>query len=450
MERDQCHPASAEELPGGGTIDASLGYTTAMSGRRALIPLALSLILAGCLQSLAADLDEQAHHIHTFSGRVDVDTWSGAPIVVAVMHTPEREGAPFQIVDFQQLFRPGAFRFVVPEGTYRLVAFVDENRDLDYQHDEPVASHGGFLDIRAEGGGARGDLDIRITGEPPAITPEVAHPTGDIRSIHVGEVLPLTDRRMGPEAARLGVWEPLHYMRDIGAGLTMLEPYRADRVPVVFVHGIGGHPREFEFLISRLDRERFQPWVVRYPSGWQLDMTADFLNRALNEMQTRTHFERMCIVAHSMGGVVSRKTIQIHQTARPSPFIHLFVTIASPLGGHPGAAQGVLMSPAVVPAWRSLVPGSPFMTQLYETPLPEEIRYALFFAYDGRGATDGVVPIRSQLRPEAQAEADLVRGFLGTHTGVLHLPAVSHLLGSELNHCYEGFRPHAEAPTSGG
>jgi pimeloyl-ACP methyl ester carboxylesterase len=154
----------------------------------------------------------------------------------------------------------------------------------------------------------------------------------------------------------------------------------------------------------------------------------------LNELRTATGVERMCLVAHSMGGVVTRRALALHAADRPGPFIGGLVTIASPLGGHPGAGAGVAMSPLVIPAWRGLVPSGPFIRELFATPLPDEIRYALFFAFEDASG-DGVVPLSSQLRREAASEADLVRGFVGTHVGVLHQEATSRALAEELDRC---------------
>ena len=57
-----------------------------------------------------------------------------------------------------------------------------------------------------------------------------------------------------------------------------------------------------------------------------------------------------------MGGLVSRAAFD--HLGAGSPEVPLFVTLASPLAGHEGAAAGVAMAPVVVPAWNDLVRGS--------------------------------------------------------------------------------------------
>lgn len=56
------------------------------------------------------------------------------------------------------------------------------------------------------------------------------------------------------------------------------------------------------------------------------------------------------------------------------------------------------------------------------------------FKGGGRGgASDGVVALSSQLRPEAQEEALSIRGYDETHTGILDSPAVSAHLNEMLD-----------------
>jgi hypothetical protein len=49
------------------------------------------------------------------------------------------------------------------------------------------------------------------------------------------------------------------------------------------------------------------------------------------------------------------------------------------------------------------------------------MKYHMLFGYHGDSG-DGVVPLPSQLRSEAQDEAGTIRGFDETHTGILASP----------------------------
>ncbi len=215
----------------------------------------------------------------------------------------------------------------------------------------------------------------------------------------------------------------------------MLQPFERDKTPVLFVHGMGGYPQEFEPLIASLDPDQFQPWVALYPSGQRLAEVARMLHLATNELEVRLGLPRVCVVGHSMGGLVARSLVGVHVAETPEHAIHGLVTIASPLGGVPAAATGVRLAPVVVPSWKDLDPASAFLAELYETPLPRSIEYHLLFAYDGSSAGDGVAALSSQLRGQAQAEADVVAGYWATHVGVLHSASVADQVGAALRRC---------------
>ena len=87
----------------------------------------------------------------------------------------------------------------------------------------------------------------------------------------------------------------------------------------------------------------------------------------------------------------------------------------------------------MVRSWYGLAPGSAYLDGLfYEDPapeqrrrLPQQVAYHMLFGFKGGSSSDGVVPLVSQLRPEAQEEAVSVRGYDETHTSILESPAVA-------------------------
>src|SRR5207244_7410145 len=91
---------------------------------------------------------------------------------------------------------------------------------------------------------------------------------------------------------------------------SIVEECDASRTPILFVHGIGGYPTEFKYLVGKLDRRRFQPWFAYYPSGLDLDRVADGFARWMQVLQVRCGFRRLVVVAHSMGGLVARAFIE--------------------------------------------------------------------------------------------------------------------------------------------
>jgi hypothetical protein len=93
------------------------------------------------------------------------------------------------------------------------------------------------------------------------------------------------------------------------------------------------------------------------------------------------------------------------------------------------------MAPAVVPSWYDIAPGSEYLNSLYETPLKPHVEYHLLFGYDKSGESDGVVPITSELRDAAQAEAEVVRGYRASHREILEFDAPAAQVLRALDRC---------------
>lgn len=357
----------------------------------------------------------------------------GAPIIVLLSST-----APAEVLDSFLLERPGSFFFVVPAGTYRIAAFVDRNRDFAYQPGaEPAAYYGEPADVQVAAGQKIGHLNLHIAAEPtarievPSAIPHLgSRGSAEMPPVHLGEVVTFDDPRFTPENGNRGLWQPVEFLFDIGAGFYFLEPFDPDKIPVLFVHGAGGQPGDWRTLVGGLDRKKFQPWLLYYPSGMHLDVMARGVARWLSTLALRLEVERLIVVAHSMGGLVSRAAINLMAANGDGGLVISFVSISSPWNGYGAAAAGVEHSPVVMPMWTDMAPGSPFLSSLFQTPLPAQCPYHLLFSYSGnslllREANDSVVTLSSELAPEAQAEAVKVYGFNETHMSILESAAVS-------------------------
>jgi pimeloyl-ACP methyl ester carboxylesterase len=208
---------------------------------------------------------------------------------------------------------------------------------------------------------------------------------------------------------------------------------------VLFVHGALGHPRNFATLISRLDRNRFQPWLVFYPTAVRLSTTAAAMDRWMQYLYAQHQYPRLVVVAHSMGGLVARAFINrvIEAKDGRAEGMRLFFTMSTPWDGHASAQSGVDRAPVVAPSWYDMAPGSPFVRALLDPPLPPAIPHDLLFSYAGgarrmREANDGTVTVASQLDMRMQSRARRVLGFNETHTSILENIEVSALLNEEL------------------
>ncbi len=355
-------------------------------------------------------------------GRIAVTVPVEGTVVVRCYHLKDKT---FVSDTFTYVTSSGEFHFDVSPGTYYIAAFVEQNGDGRYQDSEPgnyYQSETGTPLAIVVGPGETVDAGLLlISGKPPPLQGyNAVHLPAKIIA-NIGARASLDDPMFSRENSALGLWKPLQFLDGVGGGLFLLHDYRSDRIPVLFVHGLNGTPLDWKEVIDNLDRNRFQPWVIFYPSGFRLDMISDYLVKAMVTLHDRYRFQEIYIISHSMGGLVARSAIMktLKKFPRTAGTIQLLVTVNSPLGGMESAASGVRHSPIVLPVWRDLAPQSRFMEVMRSWFLPEEIPYHLFFSYlDGR-SDDSVVPLQSQIPLQHQFHATRIYGFNDTHTGTL-------------------------------
>jgi pimeloyl-ACP methyl ester carboxylesterase len=105
-------------------------------------------------------------------------------------------------------------------------------------------------------------------------------------------------------------------------GLSLLQPYRRGRIPVVFVHGLWSNPWSWSPMVKALEadaglRDRYQFWTFGYSTGDPIPYSASLLRRDLDEVRRKFDpdgsdpaFDRMVVVGHSMGGLLAKMLVQ--------------------------------------------------------------------------------------------------------------------------------------------
>lgn len=414
--------------------------------------------LSGCsgLVKLSSDLLETTRDIRLVSGTVTSSVCRDCETIVVVFG--DEAG---QHVDNYRVFeRPGIFRLAALATSRYLFAFQDLNGDFEFQPDEPS----GWFDLRSASFffGQAENVEIMLSVDAGRRLPASLGNLFDLRGstlgrvdVQLGKPARLDDARFSPEIAAMGMWQPLRFMKEGYAGIYFLEPYAADKTPVLFVHGIGGSPRDLEDMIAALDRRRFQPWLMNYPSGLDIRALGDGLVGLLAELRHRFGFVELNLVAHSMGGVVVREYLAECTRSDGCDYARRFVSISAPFGGDSAARLGVEYAPVVMPVWRSLASDGTFIKRLFDEPLPDGVTHILVFGFRNaatlRSASgDGVIPLASQLRPEAQIQARALRGFDEDHMSILANPQVLRYIKEVLEGGDQRRQPWPPRASSGG
>ncbi len=106
------------------------------------------------------------------------------------------------------------------------------------------------------------------------------------------------------------------------AKLAQFETYDPDKIPVVFVHGLMSRPETWTPAVNDLladpeIRKRYQFWFFLYPTGlpvWnsaaKLRSELDRFRLALDPSRRNPNLDRMVLVGHSMGGLISSLLIR--------------------------------------------------------------------------------------------------------------------------------------------
>ncbi|HEY1121149.1 MAG TPA: hypothetical protein VGE67_06095 [Haloferula sp.] len=405
-----------------------------------LLALVLPLV-TGCanFRRLSADLKvlDEEYRIH---GRVTNADDYKVP-VHAVVFEWDRATNRIDSGDRVDLATGGAFIFSVKNPSRQFVAaFADTNKNNQHDAGEPLWLHTGSngepeavkfdSSRRVEVRGALGakslpaSLDQAIDNALAGRAVEQVVSGRGVR-LSLGEIASLDDPRFAATRGPDGLWAPATTAATTGFGIYFLEPYDTARTPVLFVHGAAGSPQDWRVAMERIDLHRYQPWFVFYPSGLRLESCAGALNDGVKALHRRFGFQRLHIVAHSMGGLVSRRFIEKNVVEDGNRYISTFITFSSPWGGHEAAARGVKRAPSVVPSWRDMENGSDFLNHLFDERLKGKVNHHLFYSHRAKRSlilpaeNDGSVSVASQLRPEAKSDAASVQGYDEDHVSIL-------------------------------
>ncbi len=396
-----------------------LVFTSLLSSGCSVVSITANSVGSKVSQSLALENRAAPHKsvmVHGFLERTPSDLEHNV-LVVAVSTQGE-------LAATVSVGKSGLYTLFLPQGEFLLSAYVDRNDDLII---EPVEIAGQIVrPVSIVSSAKRAHLGVDIRFDFPNNT---ARKYVDVieENISLDEGIPsiepaeeLIAERFGDDNIRLGSDEsttaffnhvaPLQYLDEIDI--------TDERTPIVFVHGISDSPRIFERLESEVPRSEFQSFYYYYPTGARLPYAAQLLHYLFLSGKVLPTNPRLVLVAHSMGGLVTRGSLNEVKGSVGESKVELYASFATPYGGVVAANFATTSSPAIVPSWIDVASKSDYIRDLFP-PLPSETTFKLCAA-NKFGNGDGTIPLESQKAPPAVKQASTVREFPDTHVGIVY------------------------------
>lgn len=336
------------------------------------------------------------------------------------------------------------FGLYLPVGNYQIGVFADLDNNGKYQSHELVGSSTLKLSTEKYKDHKTRQINISLTSATKAgqtidlpVPPEknsvasAFFPPGTIRS--------LNDSVFDANMSKLGMYEPGVFMERAPGMLYASEEDFFQKIPVIFVHGIGGSARNFQAMSDTLDKKYYKPLYFHYPSGADLNQMAElFYSIFLSGELYKSPHSPMVVVAHSMGGIIVKEALNRYQGNDRENNLKLFISMATPFGGHPSLPdQKSKVTKYLLPSWKNLNTDSQFITKLFRKPLHSSVEHKLIFFYRNNSkinlktSSDGVIPAYSQLRDPVQQQATEIRGFNKSHAqGVTDASVIQYVTDS--------------------
>ena len=329
--------------------------------------------------------------------------------------------------------------------SYLIGAFDDINRNDRRDPGEPVDWREDIRPVAITSAQPRTTLEL-VPDASNALPPDVElslpveplHADSSHRSVALGDVASVDDPRFAPKTGWSGLWRPLSAVREQAYGIYFTESYDPNRVPVIFVYGIGGSPHDWSYLEKHLDHSNHQFWFYHYPSGVRLDRAASGLAEAIRVTKRNYGYSRCIVMAHSMGGLVARSACLDLTAHGEAGYVSRLVTISTPWSGHSAAAEGLRRLRRPVLSWHDVAEGSAFLRSHYDARWPSSIRHDVIYGEKAGspawldGPSDGVVTVASQRDARVVMHASTVVRLEHDHTGILTSPDTVDLVNQRL------------------
>ena len=197
-------------------------------------------------------------------------------------------------------------------------------------------------------------------------------------------------------------------------------------LPVILLHGLMQNSSSLETIEHDLTRAGFECFPMNYQTlGAGVPAAAEALKDRIDQVLSATGASQVAIVAHSMGGLVTRAALVGKKTARK---VSIVITLGSPHAGTPLASR-LSRIPLVSSIAKDFMPGSAILTDLAKAKSRYGVTWMAVYSVD-----DHIVPGKCGRLDCPVYEAHNVELSGIGHAGILRDPRVLTLLRSTLTH----------------
>ena len=354
-------------------------------------------------------------------------------VAIVVDDGEEKRVIDLEIINFSKDGDEKAsyFFFNLPVGEYTIYTLKEPRENATDKHFSILAEHSGSITqndlISYHNAVILDDIEVDPSIKDERFPYSLEHMKEKLEVPHRKQMgffennVTLDDAIFSHKIAMEGLYYPEEFSRKTKGMYRLAPKFVEGTIPIVFVHGMVGTPRDWAYMLKHLDLSHYTPYVVYYPSGEDFaKLSAQFNAWILSDKI----FEDGpgVVIAHSFGGIIVRDAANVQKKRSPKDK-GLFISLATPFGGDTKASEGVKNAPYVIPSWRSIADDGAFIKELYRKELSEEVDFHLIFAYNNSEegpSSDGRVPLVKQLRAEAQNEATSIHGFNEEHISILN------------------------------
>jgi len=159
--------------------------------------------------------------------------------------------------------------------------------------------------------------------------------------------------------------------------------------PVLLIHGWLGTRGALSIIERRLKKDGFPVFSINLgsPNVKDIAASAKQVTAKVERLSERLGIQQVDVVAHSMGGLIGLWAMKKNGLA---DYIRRFIAVGSPFHGTLLAAAGLPLFGLWGKSLWQMLPGSSFIRQLHEGPLPPKVEL-----YSIAARHDGIVPLKS-------------------------------------------------------